>query len=149
MSISGISGGTSKIDYQKGISGNHDLQYRLGSVTTLAQDTWITLFITGAKNPPGPNGSIGWDYISVYDSTAASHDAFWTYNNENGTSLSMPSNHYVNLKEKISEPKDNLTPTIPTPTSRPQTPINDARPTVSQSTDVKSSPSSLKQMTSA
>lgn len=99
LSVSGISGGSATVDYDRGISGNHDLQYRLSSLYTVPEDTWITLTVNGAKNPPGSNGSVGFDYISVYDSINSSHDAFWTYNKDNGTQLRMPTNHYVYLKE--------------------------------------------------
>lgn len=102
LSVSGISGGRAIVDYDPGISGNHDLQYKMSSVVTLDNDTWITLTVTGAVNPPGPNGSVGWDYIEVSDSITAHHDAFWTYNQANDTNLRVPSNIYLRLKDKAA-----------------------------------------------
>ncbi len=111
LAVSGISGGTPTIDYKPGISGNQDFQYKLSSPVTMSQDTWITLQVTGAKNPP--SGTIGWDYINVSDNAIGTHDTWYTYNASHDPDMSIMNNVY----KQITAP----TPT-PTPTSIPKTP---------------------------
>jgi hypothetical protein len=59
LSVSGISGGTPHVDYYEGTTGHIDFWYKMGSVLTLTEDTWITMTVNGAINPNGNNSSVG------------------------------------------------------------------------------------------